>query len=471
MRLARALRIAEVPRIAFVGAGGKTTAIFQLARELVRSGSSKKEDQCNLSSVIVCATTHLGVEQGELADYNFIVERPADLINIDLNRHKGIILLSGDDLGDERLAGLDEDTTYAVLDLADRNRLPLLIEADGSCMKPVKAPAEHEPAVPEWVDQVIVVVGLNALGKPLTSEFVHRPHIFASLTGQRLGSKISSEMLEQVLVHPHGGLKNIPVGARCIALLNQADTPDRQAVGGRIAEYLVNLYDAVLISSLNPDPAVTGKRTVGKNYAKKAGVLAVHERIAGIVLAAGESKRFGKPKQLLVWENETFVRRAARTALDAGLQPVLVVTGAYEAKVRRALVDLPVALVHNPEWEHGQASSVRVAIQALEDNIGAAIFLLADQPLVSVPLVQSLKETHSQTLASIIAPMVDGQRGNPVVFDRITFRDLISLLGDTGGRAIFPLYGVKWLLWHDNNIFFDVDTEEDYNALIRKYMK
>jgi molybdenum cofactor cytidylyltransferase len=92
---------------------------------------------------------------------------------------------------------------------------------------------------------------------------------------------------------------------------------------------------------------------------KEEKILAAHEPIAGIVLAAGESARFGQPKQLLDWHGQSFVRVVAQNALHAGLSPVVIVTGANAEKVGAAVMDLDVKVVRNHEWKSGQASTLR----------------------------------------------------------------------------------------------------------------
>ena len=79
--------------------------------------------------------------------------------------------------------------------------------------------------------------------------------------------------------------------------------------------------------------------------------------------------------------------------------------------------------------------------------------------------MRSLLDQHTHTLAPIVAPLVDGRRGNPVCFDRVTFPDLLSLSGDTGGRALFSRYPVIYFPWHDANALLDVDTLDDYQRL------
>jgi molybdenum cofactor cytidylyltransferase len=192
----------------------------------------------------------------------------------------------------------------------------------------------------------------------------------------------------------------------------------------------------------------------------------VHEKIAGIILAAGAGSRFGRLKQVLEWRGEPLVRHVVRTALAAGLSPVVVVCGAESQTVRSALEGLDVVRVENDSWQQGQSSSVRAGLSALPDQAGGTLFLLADQPQIPVTLVRALVERHAQDLAPVVAPLIDGQRGNPVLFDRATFSDLLALRGDVGGRALFSRYPITWVPWHDPGLLLDVDRPEDYRRLL-----
>jgi len=447
VELIRALRLDQEPepaRIAFVGAGGKTTAIFQCARQL-------------LGSVLLTATTHLAVSQLDMADRHYVVDHVL-LDQLEKDFLPGIILLTGPvDRSTNRTQGVSGDLLERIHILAESHQVPLLIEADGSRKLPVKAPASHEPPIPTFVDKVVVVAGLTALGKPLTSQWAHRSEIFASLSGLKPGELITPASLSHLLVHPLGGLKNIPSRACRIALLNQADTPELQAQATSLISTLLHAYDATIISSLAPKHPVC-------NY--HSPIHAVHQSISAVVLAAGEARRFGNPKQLLTWHGKPLVWHVANKAFQAGLSPVVVVCGAQMDAIKNALADLPVVWVHNPDWQQGQGTSVKLGTQAVGTRSGGILFLLADQPQIPIPLIRSLIDAHAQNLNPITGPMIDGQRANPVLFDQFTFKDLLSLSGDAGGRKLFPKYGVDWIPWHDPSPLFDVDTPEDYARLM-----
>jgi molybdenum cofactor cytidylyltransferase len=202
---------------------------------------------------------------------------------------------------------------------------------------------------------------------------------------------------------------------------------------------------------------------------KQNTVFAVHEPVAGMILAAGESARFGEPKQLLDWHGEPFVRVVARKALEAGLSPVIVVTGANADKIELTVNGLNVRIVRNEDWKSGQAGSIKAGLRIITTaegiNAGACIFLLADQPHITTSILQALTEKHADGLHPVLVPMVMDRRANPVLFDRITFPDLLSLEGDIGGRAIFHNYHVEYLPWHEPPAL-DVDTPEQYQRLM-----
>lgn len=441
MKLSRALRLPAAPIVALVGAGGKTTALFTLAYELAPS--------------IVSTTTHLGEWQANQCDMHIVAKTGAKLPSIPGD---GVTLVTGEK-ETNRFTGADAGQLGELNKIAVDRGFALLIEADGARQKSLKAPASHEPVIPDFANTIIVIAGLKGLNKPLGDEAVHRPVQFSKISNLEIGEPVTIEALAKVLTHPAGGLKNIPINARRIALLNQADSPGLQSQGKRLGQYIILDYDAVVIASLN---------SPHETHPPGIMIHAVLEPIAGIILAAGGSTRFGQPKQLLDFHGKPFVRVIAEKALAAGLTPVIIVTGSHGDVVKRAVDGIPVQVVHNPEWESGQSASIRAGVSSLPAKCGGALFLLSDQPQVTVEVIRSLLETHSRDLPAVLAPYVQDRRANPVLFDRQTFTDLLNLKADQGGRAIFSKFSPACMEWADDRLLLDVDTPEDYQRLLER---
>ena len=188
------------------------------------------------------------------------------------------------------------------------------------------------------------------------------------------------------------------------------------------------------------------------------------KRVAAVVLAAGASSRMGRPKQLLDWDGRPLVRAAAEVALAARLDPLLVVIGGAQAQVADALVGLPVRTIVNPDYAAGQSTSLRAGIAALGQDADAVMVLLGDQPFVTVAIVERLVAEWRASGAVIVAPTYAGERGNPVLFDRSMFPELLSIQGDQGARAVLAAdrARVRLVAFDDPRPLTDIDTPEDY---------
>ena len=189
--------------------------------------------------------------------------------------------------------------------------------------------------------------------------------------------------------------------------------------------------------------------------------------IGAVILAAGGSRRMGQPKQLLLVDGQPMVRRVAEAVCSAGLEQVVVVLGAAADQVRVAIEGLPAEVVCNVHWAEGMSTSLRAGIGALRAEIQAALVVLADQPGLTPGLVHQLVDCYLGTGASIVVPVYQGQRGNPVLFDRCLFPDLLRLEGDRGGRALFKRYEkqLQPLDVDDPAVILDVDDWADYASI------
>lgn len=189
--------------------------------------------------------------------------------------------------------------------------------------------------------------------------------------------------------------------------------------------------------------------------------------VAAVILAAGGSERMGQPKQLLPVGGQPLVRRVAASVCAAGLEQVVVVVGAHAEAVKRALSGLDVDIVANLAWMEGLSSSLRAGLGAVRPGVQAAIVILADQPALTPGLLEVLVARYRATQALIVAPFYRGQRGNPVLFDRALFPELLALEGDRGGRELLTRHSerLERVLTEDPAVILDVDTPEDYESL------
>ena len=190
--------------------------------------------------------------------------------------------------------------------------------------------------------------------------------------------------------------------------------------------------------------------------------------IGAVVLAAGASTRIGIPKQLLQFRGQTFLRRAASVALEAGCRPVVVVTGANAAACRESLRGLDVLEAENQQWESGMSSSVRVGVEALvtpNPRIAAVVLMLCDQPFVTRDVIVGLVKAHYETGCSVVASRFGGSYGGPALFGKAHFAELATLEGAAGAKQVIQkhLEKVQLLPFPEGEI--DVDTPDDFARL------
>ena len=185
--------------------------------------------------------------------------------------------------------------------------------------------------------------------------------------------------------------------------------------------------------------------------------------VAGIILAAGSSSRFGSPKQLLPWRETTVLNSVVQTAIETGLAPVVVVLGANADLIEPELPDGCV-VVRNEMWTSGQSSSIRVGLSALPNGIDGMLIMLGDQPQVNPHFCDSILQRGLES-GKITIPYVNDRRANPVYFPKHTFSRLKQVAGDQGGRAIFSEFQVELFPWLDDCMAMDIDTPEDYEKL------
>ncbi|NMC52713.1 MAG: nucleotidyltransferase family protein [Chloroflexi bacterium] len=186
--------------------------------------------------------------------------------------------------------------------------------------------------------------------------------------------------------------------------------------------------------------------------------------IAGIVLAAGGATRFGGAKQLAIYQGKPFVVSVVEKALGCGLEPVLVITGAYHAETENLLRDYPIAMHYNADWHSGISTSIRLGLTNLPEEVDGAIILMCDQPRLPAELIHDLMAQFEDGF-DFIVPQSNGQLRNPVLIHREAFARVMSLRGDAGARTLFASARVKLVQWDDEHVFDDIDLRADLDEL------
>jgi molybdenum cofactor cytidylyltransferase len=192
-------------------------------------------------------------------------------------------------------------------------------------------------------------------------------------------------------------------------------------------------------------------------------------RVAAVVLAAGRSTRMGAINKLIAEiGGKPLVRIAAEQALASHAAPVIVVTGHERQRVEAALKGLPVRLVHNPDYAEGLGSSLKAGIAAVPAEADGAIICLGDMPQVTSALIDKLLAAFDpEKGALVVVPSIDGRRGNPVVWSRRFFHDLMQIQGDIGARYLIGSYAeaVAEVPVTDEAALIDVDTQETFSTV------
>lgn len=186
-------------------------------------------------------------------------------------------------------------------------------------------------------------------------------------------------------------------------------------------------------------------------------------KIAGIILAAGQSRRMGKPNKLLTTlKGVSFIRHVTEIAIAAKLDQIIVVTGHEAEQMHMQLSGLDVNFAHNAQFAEGLSSSLRTGIAAVDDDIDAALVLLSDMPFITEETVRAVSGTFAhEHEGRIIVPHFNGQRGNPVLWPRRYFAELTTISGDQGARALLKAYpDALFEVELGEEVLIDIDTPE-----------
>lgn len=197
-----------------------------------------------------------------------------------------------------------------------------------------------------------------------------------------------------------------------------------------------------------------------------------------IILAAGTSSRMGVPKQLLLIDGKTLIKRVVEVAIDTPCYPIVTVLGANKELIKKDLSKVPITIIDNPQWEKGMSSSIKMGLAGTYmtlKEIDAIIFLTVDMPFVSANLINEMikKATENEEI-SIVACQYENQKrastiGIPALFKRNLFNDLLELTGDEGAKKIILKNKDKTTLIDFPEGKIDLDTIDEYRNFVANY--
>ena len=391
------LRLPDHAVISVVGAGGKTSLIFAWARELAAAGKS----------VIITTTTRM--------------YRPERM------EEAGIRVVASDDPErPDKLAAPAAEVLESLRAAAD----VVLIEADGSRRMPLKWPGDSEPVIPDYTDITVCVAGLSAVGKR-TEDAVFRADMLPDAIKRE---SVDVNLMHKILASREGGQKGVRGEFR--VFLNQVDDDiDRLAAAYRLQQIL----------------GVFGIQTAWGSLIEPE-----ERKIAVILEAAGDSKRFGSNKLLHVMEDG---RPMIASILDA-VRPVeaykKIIVTQYDG-IAKLAPDFEI--IRNDRPDLGISRSMQLGLTASGDS-DAYMFCVCDQPGLTSATIERLMEAYKKGTAGIVSLAWQGNMRNPKIFSSLYREELMCLSGDTGGRQIIDA--------HKNDLLLvEADSEDEVTDIDR----
>jgi probable selenium-dependent hydroxylase accessory protein YqeC len=237
--------------ISLVGAGGKTTLMFRLARELIHDGKK----------VVTTTTTKILEPSSDETEYLFVnpdEEKIKQFVWNHLDQY-GHLTIATERLGAGKLKGISPDLANHLWSLQGMDYL--LIEADGAAGRPVKAPREREPVIPSSTTLVLAILGVDGMEKELNEENVFQVERVSEITGIPIGERMTSEAMAVLLTHPEGIFRSVPFSSRVVAFLNKVDITNGVAKAKEISQKIFEKKDhpieRIVLGQLKKEPPVS----------------------------------------------------------------------------------------------------------------------------------------------------------------------------------------------------------------------
>ena len=425
--------------VSFIGAGGKTSALIGLGYELVEDGWR----------VLATTTTHIKEDQLKLMPCALNIDAGIEAISDALTEHKFVFLYS--EIIDGQVLGSSPEYIRQLLDSVDSD--VMLIEADYSDGRLLKAPLVDEPVIPPDTSLVIPVASLSVLGKPFNDKYIYNVDAIHNRYGFPKENPIKSPWLAQVLRDEELGLFGVPKDKRIVAFLNQTPSKGygraRARLVARLALRKSRLYGVAIGSVRSAEPIHEVRRPIG-----------------AVVLAAGMSTRMGDPKMLLPWtDKHTIIEHIVEQLIKSRIDHITVVTGHMSKEVKALVEPMGAKVVYNRSYKSGEMlSSMKVGLQSMPDNIAASLVVLGDQPRIQPRVIYQISTTYARTSSDLIVPSFEMKRGHPMLIGRRYWHEILNLPRSGMLRHLVDDHRdeITYLNVNTDSILRDVDTPDDY---------
>ena len=194
-----------------------------------------------------------------------------------------------------------------------------------------------------------------------------------------------------------------------------------------------------------------------------------HPQVPLILLAAGESRRMGTPKQLLSYKGSSLIDRATKEAIVSICNPIVVVLGANSDRISPEINNLPVHITYNTQWRQGMSASIAngiIALLEMKVNFDAVIVALADQPLITASVYERLVKRYYQNQVKAVASNYSDTLGVPALFDRTLIPEMLKMKQKGGAKQLLNKYSDRSLNLDLPEAAIDIDTPTDYQQLL-----
>lgn len=427
--------------ICFVGAGGKTTTMFNLAKELKDLGKK----------VLISTTTAIFYPEEDQYDEIIVIDNPQNFVFRNNISSASITVIAKEENPIGKLKGIERDLiseifTKGIFDY-------ILVEADGSKRKPIKAPAYYEPVIPRLSTKVVGVIGLDSLYKKIDNKHVHRPEIFCNITNSNMDDIITEEIVLRLITDEKGLFKNNGIVFKKYLFLNKAENKERRKSG-----FIIK--DMIESSNFKIEKIIITSMINKKSYHN------VKVNITGIILASGFSRRMGKQKLLLEIEETPIVEKVIKSVKASQIDDVILVY--RDARIKSIASEHDIKALYNKKAHRGQSEAIKLGVSNSSKDTDGYMFFVGDQPFLQALVIDKIIDTYKKENKMIVIPKYNNKKGNPVLFSSELKESLLKLDGDIGGRSIIKTIDdvdIAYVQFDDEKLGLDIDTLEEYLAI------